>query len=77
MTTSSIGNYTVIDPVTQRNRYFTHPENVLLTMLNDERKHIRELAMRLILRARSEQYRLRNFQTPKINFSAGDYLNLN
>ena len=43
----------VVDPVIERNAYFAHPENILLCMLGDERKFIRELAMRRILKARS------------------------
>ena len=66
----------VIDPVIQKNGYFAHPKNVLLSMLTDERKHIRELAMRRILRARSEKYGVRKFAIPKINFEAEDYINL-
>uniref|UniRef100_A0A6P7GFQ2 Lachesin-like n=1 Tax=Diabrotica virgifera virgifera TaxID=50390 RepID=A0A6P7GFQ2_DIAVI len=31
------------DPVIQRNDYFSNPENMLLSMLCDKRKHIREL----------------------------------
>ena len=41
----------VIDPVIQRNAYFGHPENILLCMITDNRKHIRELGMRRVLRA--------------------------
>ena len=55
----------VIDSVIQRNGYFAYPESVLLLMLNDDRKHIRELAARRIIRARSEQYGLRTFCIPK------------
>src|SRR5688572_20525060 len=49
----------IIDPVIQRNAFFAHPENILLCMLGDDRKHIRELGMRRILRARSEAYGIR------------------
>jgi len=66
----------VIDPVIQRNAYFSHPENILLCMLSDDRKHIRELAMRRILRARSEQFGLRVFSIPKLNFEAKEYIDL-
>lgn len=66
----------VIDPVIERNSYYAHPENLLLSMLLDERKEIRELAMRRILRARSEQYGLRVFHVPKLNFAATDYIDL-
>ena len=66
----------VIDPVIQRNGYFAHPESVLLSMLTDDRKYIRELALHCIIRARSEQYGLRTFCIPKINFTAKDYIDL-
>ena len=66
----------VIDPVIQQNGYFAHPESVLLSMLTDDRKHIRELTVRRIIRARSEQYGLRTFCIPKKNFVAKDYINL-
>lgn len=42
----------VINPVIQRNGFFAHPENLLLCMSFDERKFIRELAMRRIVKAR-------------------------
>lgn len=41
-----------IDPVIQRNAYFAHTENILLTMVTDPREHIRELGLRRILKAR-------------------------
>jgi len=67
----------VVDPVIQRNGYFGHPENVLLGMLTDNRKHIRELAMRRILRARSERTtKIRQFNIPPFNFSATDYIDI-
>jgi len=60
----------IIDPVIQRNAYFAHPENILLCMLADDRKTIRELAMRRILKARSEEYEIRRFTIPLLNFQA-------
>ncbi|GBM80401.1 hypothetical protein AVEN_28801-1 [Araneus ventricosus] len=39
----------VIDPVIKRNGFFRHPENVLISMLADDRNHKRELALRRIL----------------------------
>lgn len=44
----------VVDPVVQRNGYFAHPENLLLSMLTDARPHIRELGVRRIMKARKE-----------------------
>lgn len=67
----------IIDPVIQRNNYYAHPENMLLCMLTDERKHIRELALRRLLKARSEQKNeVRKFVTPKLNFKAEDYIDM-
>lgn len=74
----------IIDPVIQRNSYFAHEENLLLAMLTDDRKHIRELAFRRIKAARYENQQriklqnknVRKFKVPKINFAAADYVNL-
>lgn len=66
----------VIDPVIQRNAFFSHTENILLCMMVDERSFIRELAMRRILKARSERFGLRRFVIPTLNFNARDYIDL-
>ncbi len=66
----------VVNPVIQRNAFFGHPENILLAMISDMRKHIRELGVRRILRARSESYGIRRFTTVPINFEADDYIDL-
>ncbi|KAH9628577.1 hypothetical protein HF086_010311 [Spodoptera exigua] len=57
----------VVDPVLRRNAFFAHPENLLLSMLSDEQKHVRELAARRILKARkpSEPRQLRVFEVPQ------------
>ncbi|GBP27482.1 hypothetical protein EVAR_14303_1 [Eumeta japonica] len=57
----------IFDPIIQRNAYFAHPENLLLVMLTDFQPHIRELAARRILKARSAKpKRLRLFQLPEV-----------
>lgn len=67
----------VIDPVIQRNGYFASPENLLLGLLIDERKHIRELSLRRILKARTcHNGNVRKFSIPKINFNAADYADM-
>ncbi|KAH9638792.1 hypothetical protein HF086_002032 [Spodoptera exigua] len=68
----------VVDPVLRRNAFFAHPENLLLSMLSDEQKHVRELAARRILKARkpSEPRQLRVFEVPKINLNASTYIDL-
>jgi len=66
----------VIDPVIERNAFFAHSENLLLTMIVDKRVHIRELGYRRIIKARSlasKRKFIRSFQPPKINFFATDY----
>lgn len=70
----------VIDPVIERNSFFCHPENMLLTMITDERLHIRELGFRRVLKARSVENNsksaVRIFHTPTLNFEAKDYSEL-
>jgi hypothetical protein len=68
----------VIDPVIERNGYFGHPENVLLSMITDDRKEIRELGVRRILKARNRQVvnGVRQFTVPKLNLNADDYTTL-
>jgi len=64
----------VIDPVIQRNSYFGHPENILLTMITDDRKFVRELGLRRILIARKKNSRnIRKFAIPNFNFEATEY----
>ncbi|GBM67532.1 hypothetical protein AVEN_139311-1 [Araneus ventricosus] len=70
----------IIYKVFSNNAYFAHPEHLLLTMLHDSRKHIRELAVRRILAARDKKTKnsggLRFFKLPKLNFEAADYIDL-
>ena len=57
----------VINLVIQRNEFFAYPENILLVMLSDKRKHIQELAVYQILKAREQQesQNIRDFNVPK------------
>ena len=69
----------VVNAVLHRNGYFAHPENLLLAMITDERKHIRELGLRRILKARTEltaRIPVRVFTVPEINYNAEDYTEL-
>ena len=68
----------VVDPVIQHNTFFSHPENLLLAMLTDERQATRELAMRRIIRARKNTgiNRLRLFSVPGLNFEAVSYIEM-
>ncbi|GBN71956.1 hypothetical protein AVEN_271846-1 [Araneus ventricosus] len=64
----------IIYSVFSNNEYFAHPEHLLLTMLLDSIKHIRELAIRRILGARGKKTKnsggLRFFKLPKLNVEA-------
>ena len=55
--------------------FFGHPENVLLAMATDSRPHVRELALRRILKAKvsDKGKSVRHFMVPQINFKAQDY----
>lgn len=64
----------IVPKTIQRNAYFVHPENILLCMIWDERKHIRQLAYQRILKARAvTDQNIRVFQTPDLNFEATEY----
>lgn len=63
----------------QINAYFAHPENILISMVTDERPHIRRLGIERILQARRihpESEGIRFFHVPKLNFNAKDYTEL-
>ena len=68
----------IIDPDIERSAYFGkyHPENILLLMITDDRRYIRELGMRRILRARSERYEIRQFHVPRLDQCANDYIDM-
>jgi hypothetical protein len=63
-----------VDKCLQQNAYFAHSENLLLSMLVDERREIRELAVRRIQRAKqNKETEVRRFERPAINLEAADY----
>lgn len=68
----------VVDPVIQRNAFFTHPENLLLAMLTDEKSEIRKLALRRIMKSRKQKRTssVRSFCVPVINFEATSYIDM-
>lgn len=67
----------IVHKVINRNGFFGHPENIILSMLWDDRRYIRELGYRRILKARAKtdfnQLKLRNFTVPIFNFEAQEY----
>ena len=57
--------------------FFAHPENILVTMIHDTNKVMRELEWRRIIKARSKKKDcIRTFQLPKVNFAAKSYVEL-
>lgn len=67
----------IIDPILQRNAFFAHPENLLLSMIFDEKKDTRQEAFQHITSARNlNKSKLRKFMTPELNFLADDYVSI-
>ena len=67
----------VLNIVIQRNGYFGHVENLLLSMITEERPRIRELSLCRILKVRKhKRTSIRTFQVPNLNLSADDYIDL-
>lgn len=66
----------IIDPVIERNGYFLHCENILLAMLFDEQKFVRQLAYQRIKKARCNENPRRKFVIPPVNFEAVKYYEL-
>jgi hypothetical protein len=68
---------TVVDAVIQRNAYFAHPENLLLSMITDDIPTVRKLGYKRIMKARVENHSdIRKFEIPKLNFEAHSYIDL-
>jgi hypothetical protein len=80
MKEQSIAVQKIVFPVLQRNAYFGHPENILLSMISDSRPHIRELAWRRIKNARAARKDpsagARIFKIPEIVVECRDYVNM-
>ena len=68
-----------MDAVIQRNAFFADEDNLLLTMLVDDKASIRQLALSRILAARKHGYKncsIQLFKVPKVNFQAKQCINL-
>ena len=68
----------IVYPVIQNNVFFAHPENLLLCMINDESRNIRQLGWERIKKAReqSKGKTIRTFQIPDLNFEAEMYFDM-
>lgn len=73
----------IVNQVIKDNSYFAHSENILLSMLFDDRKEKRDSAIKKILRYRTDvedPSELRVYKKPNINFYCTEYtemINLN
>lgn len=56
----------IIDPVIQHNGYFAHAENLLFSMITDERKYMVPSGTKV-----------RHFKVPMINFNDTGYYDMN
>jgi hypothetical protein len=64
----------LIDVVIQKNGFFGHVENILISMLDDHRRSIRKIAVTRIIAARQNQpENVRKFTVPRFKFDAKDY----
>lgn len=69
----------IVNNVVQNNAYFAHPENVLLTMLFDDRKSVRERCINKILHIRnnlSDPSSPRTYRKPCLNYDCSDYTDM-
>lgn len=71
----------VVQSSINRNCFYAHPENLLLSMLVDEQYDVRKKAVDIILKARSESSDsqntpVRKFKLPNINYDAKVYYDL-
>lgn len=67
-----------VNSVIQRNGYYAHSENLLLSMTDDIRENIRERAWKLIASAKTNnhQAKVRLFEIPSLNYHAKDYVDI-
>ncbi|XP_031621365.1 uncharacterized protein LOC116339554 [Contarinia nasturtii] len=69
----------IVNNVVKDNAYYAHSENILLAMLFDDEKKIRDLAVKKILHYRNhveDPMQLRVYKKPMINFNCVDYMNM-
>ncbi|GBL84233.1 hypothetical protein AVEN_118628-1 [Araneus ventricosus] len=57
----------IIDPAMKRNTFFCHPENMLLPMVDDERQNIRESGYSRILKARTQNQKVKSVRLLRLH----------
>ena len=66
----------IANKVLQRNCFFAHQENILVSMINDNDRCIRKLGWRRILKACSQELsigKVRNFVMPELHYNSLRY----
>jgi hypothetical protein len=64
----------LIDVVSQRNGIFEHVENILISVLDDERRSVRKiLVTRIIAARRNQSENVKKFTVPRLKFDTKDY----
>ena len=66
-------------PAYQRNSFWAHRENVILAMVSDQRKEVREKAVLYIQKARREfdpEGEVRKFEVQELNWAASFYFDM-
>ena len=66
----------IANKVIQRNCFFAHQENILVSMINDNDRCIRKLGWRRIFKARSQELsikKVRNFVMPELHYNSLRY----
>lgn len=69
----------IVDKTIARNAFFALPENILLSMISDQRAEVRKEALNKILHARlgnTEHPQVQSCKLPEINFNAAEYFEL-
>lgn len=69
----------VVNDIIKNNSYYAHPENILLSMLFDDRKDIRDKAIKKILYYRDkldDPTKLRVYKKYDINFNCANYFDM-
>ena len=66
----------VVKRCIQRNWFYLHPENILLSMLTDQRVEISEMAFNKCQELITTVGQVRKFLSPKLNFEANEYFNV-
>ena len=68
----------ILYPLIQHNAFYTHTENILFLMINDDASNNRQIGWRRIKKAREQNKRktVRPFKVSDLNFEASSYIEI-